>query len=243
MTTPRPSISAVLPAFNEAAIIASVVTRTGEALRANGVTTSEIIVVDDGSSDATSAEATAAAITAGVPVRVVPHARNRGYGAALRTGFEAAKYDAVWLMDSDGQFDPADLSRVLPHYASDTAVYCYRKRRRDTLMRRANHTAFFWLVRILLGPSVHDVNCAFKLFPRPLGVGLEADGAVISTELVLRTRRTGYRVVEVGVPHYPRTSGKATGANPAVVLRAFAELFRLWRRRGGLASAVQPPAA
>ncbi len=237
-----PSISVVLPAFNESAVIADVVTRSGRALLANGVVDAEIIVVDDGSHDATAAEAQAAQAAAGVPVRVIRHSRNRGYGAALRSGFEGATRDAVWLMDSDAQFDPADLSRVLPLYSPRTAVYAYRLKRRDTLLRRANHAAFFVLVRALFGPSVHDVNCAFKLFPRELGVGLEAAGAVISTELVLRTRRSGYLVAEIGVPHYPRTAGKATGANPRVVLLAFVELWRLWRRRGSLQMAKRPAA-
>jgi hypothetical protein len=97
------------------------------------------------------------------------------------------------------------------------------------VLRRANHVAFFTLVRALFGPSIRDVNCAFKLFPRRLGVGLRSAGAMISTELALRARHLGYQIVEVSVPHYPRTAGIATGANPRVVARAFAELWQLRR--------------
>ena len=117
----------------------------------------------------------------------------------------------------------------------------YRARRQDPLMRRLNHNAFFAVVRAVVGPSLRDVNCAFKLFGRELGVGLRAEGAMISTELALRARQLRWRVVEVPVPHHPRTTGTATGANPAVVARAFAELWRM-RREGVVApGAVAAP--
>ncbi|MFN2569109.1 MAG: glycosyltransferase family 2 protein [Candidatus Dormibacteria bacterium] len=238
MTAP-PSISAVLPAFNEAAVIAAVVRGAAEALARSRVPSCEIIVVDDGSGDGTAEEVRRGA-PAEVRVRVISHDRNRGYGAALRTGFTAARHEPVWLMDGDGQFDPADLARLLPHYAPDVAVLGYRERRQDPWLRRANHAAFFWLVRLLFGPTVRDVNCAFKLFPRPVGLELRCEGAVISTELVLRARRSGYRSVQVAVPHYPRRAGRATGADPRVVGRAFAELWRLRRDPLALAPLATP---
>ena len=222
-----PTVTAVLPAFNEAAVISDVVTRTDAALRSAGVPHWEIVVVDDGSSDDTGAQALAGGAP---PVRVVRHEVNRGYGAALRTGFDAATQEAVWLMDSDGQFDPADISLLLHRWAPRTAVFGYRLHRQDPMMRRWNHAAFFSVVRVVSGPLVRDVNCAFKLFPREIGQGLHADGAIISTELVLRARRLEYHIVEVGVPHYPRRAGTPTGANPRVVARAFAELWRMRRQ-------------
>ena len=235
-----PTVTAVLPAYNEAALIADVVAQTAAAMRALGLRDSEIVVVDDGSRDATATLARGAA-PAGVPVRVVSHLRNRGYGAALRTGFDAAAREAVWVMDSDGQFDPADLARLLPHYRFDRVVTGYRIRRSDARMRQVNNTAFFALVRLLFGHTVRDVNCGFKLFPSAVGRSLRADGALISTELVLRARRAGYQIVEVGVPHYPRRAGEATGASPRVVLRAFEELWRLRRDPSSL-NGLPPPA-
>jgi glycosyltransferase involved in cell wall biosynthesis len=233
-----PSITAVLPAYNEAAVIGDVVGRTANALLTLEVPDPEIIVIDDGSRDGT-AKAAAAEVPPHVSVRVISHERNRGYGAALRSGFDAARREAVWLMDSDGQFDPGDLNRLLPHYRRDRVVTGYRIRRNDPAVRQLNNTAFFALVRMLFGRTVRDVNCGFKLFPTRVGRALHADGALISTELVLRARRAGYTIVEVGVPHYPRRAGQATGASPHVVLRAFAELWRLRRdpsRLNGLAA-------
>lgn len=233
-----PSITAVLPAFNESLVIADVVERTAQSLEAAGVPSYEVLVVDDGSSDGTGEAA--GRVADRYSVRVVRHQRNRGYGGALRTGFDLADHDAVWLMDSDGQFDPDDLALLLPLYRSDTLVAGFRARRSDSLARRLNHWAFFHLVSVLFGPTARDVNCAFKLFPRILGADLTSAGAMISTELVLRARRAGYRVAEAAVPHYPRTCGVATGANWRVVLRAFVELYRLRRHPDALARLAPP---
>jgi glycosyltransferase involved in cell wall biosynthesis len=226
------SISAVLPAYNEVAVIAETVRRTHAALAASGVATTEVIVVDDGSNDGTGDAARAVAADLG-STRVLTHPHNLGYGAALSSGFEAARGEAVWLLDSDGQFDPADLGLLLDLWEPGSLVAGYRARRRDPWPRRLNHAAFFTMVRALTGPSLRDVNCAYKLFARDLGVGLHSTGAMISTELALRARDRGRRIVEVAVPHHPRTTGSATGARPAVVARAFVELIRVRNHRGG----------
>jgi len=236
----HPSISAVLPAYNEEAVIAETVRRTAAALTELGVADFEILVIDDGSSDATAARASSVA-SQGMRVRGVSHPRNRGYGAALRTGFGAAARDAVFLMDSDGQFDPVEISRLLALYGPDRVVCGYRIRRRDTWARRFYHRAFFTLVRVGFGPTVRDVNCAFKLFPRAVGRGLHAEGALVSTELLVRARRSGYRLMDVGVHHYPRITGRATGADVRVVLRAFRELWQL-RSDPAMLDGLEPPA-
>ncbi|MEA2670794.1 MAG: hypothetical protein QOG45_1014 [Chloroflexota bacterium] len=220
------SISAVLPAYNEVAVVADVVRRAHAALRASGVAGHEVVVVDDGSNDGTH-ERVLGLATELPATRLLTHPSNLGYGAALRTGFDAAWGEAVWLLDSDGQFDPADLSLLLPLWEPGSLVAGYRAQRQDPWTRRANHAAFFTLVRLLNGPTLRDVNCAFKLFARELGTGLHSQGAMISTELALRARDRGCRIVEVAVPHHPRTTGEATGARPAVVARAFVELLEL----------------
>ncbi|HEV3098001.1 MAG TPA: glycosyltransferase family 2 protein [Candidatus Dormibacteraeota bacterium] len=222
---PSMDVSAVMPAFNEQANLEQSVGRTADALAAHA-RTFEIIVVDDGSRDDT--PALLERLKATHPnLRVVRHPVNRGYGAAVRSGFDAARLPWVFLMDADNQFDPDEVALLLARAAEADIVAGYRRHRRDPLPRRLNAWAFFTLVRLLFGRLVRDVNCAFKLIRRDLlaQMDLRAEGALINTELLVLARQLHARVVEVPVHHYPRRSGKQTGANLRVVLRAFAELF------------------
>ena len=222
---PSLDVSAVMPAFNEQANLEQSVGRTADALAAHAQTF-EIIVVDDGSRDDT--PALLERLKATHPnLRVVRHPVNRGYGAAVRSGFDAARLPWVFLMDADNQFDPEEVALLLARAADADIVAGYRRHRRDPLPRRLNAWAFFTLVRLLFGRLVRDVNCAFKLIRRDLlaQMDLRAEGALINTELLVLARQLHARVVEVPVHHYPRRSGKQTGANLRVVLRAFAELF------------------
>jgi len=186
----------------------------------------EIIVVDDGSRD-DSATVLERLKPQYPTLRVIRHPQNRGYGAALRSGFDAARLNWIFLMDADNQFDANEIGLLLAQAAAADIVAGYRLRRRDPLPRRLNALAFFTLVRILFGRLVRDVNCAFKLMRRDLisRMDLHSEGALINTELLVLARQMQARIVEVPVHHYPRTAGKQTGANPRVVLRAFGELF------------------
>jgi glycosyltransferase involved in cell wall biosynthesis len=225
-STPKPlEISAVLPAFNEEANLERAVARTAEAL-AKRTSSFEIIVVDDGSQDGSAALLDRLKSTYPT-LRVVRHPQNRGYGAAVRSGFSAAQLPWVFMMDADNQFDPSDIEALVCHTAEADIVTGYRKQRRDPLPRRLNAWAFFSLVRLLFGRQVRDVNCAFKLLRRDIltRMDLRSNGALINTEVFVLARRQHARIVEVPVNHYARTSGKQTGADPRVVLRAFRELL------------------
>jgi glycosyltransferase involved in cell wall biosynthesis len=218
-------ISAVMPAFNEEANLEQSVGRMAAAL-AQHTRAFEILVVDDGSVDRT--PAVLDRLKSSHPsLRVIRHPANRGYGAAVRSGFEAARYGWVFLMDADNQFDPAQVDLLLARAADADIVAGFRKHRRDPLPRRLNAWAFFTLVRILFGRLGRDVNCAFKLIRRDLlaRMALHSDGALINTEMLVLARQMHARMVEVPVHHYPRMSGKQTGANLRVVARAFRELL------------------
>jgi glycosyltransferase involved in cell wall biosynthesis len=188
----------------------------------------ELIIVDDGSTDATGALARNLA-RANPGVRVVSHPRRRGYGAALRTGFAAARGEYVFFTDGDRQFDADQITRLVARVRFADAVVGYRSRRADGFLRRLNGLAWSALTRLLLGVPARDVDCAFKLFRRRAlsGLTLVSEGAMISAELLARLARRGARVVEVGVDHHPRVQGASTGGDPRVILRAFRELAGL----------------
>ena len=225
-----PGISAFFPAFNEEANVLTMVER----LRAVLPTVSddyEIIVVNDGSRDRT-AEVADALAAADPHVRVVHHPQNRGYGGALKSGFTASRKPYVFFTDGDGQFDVAEIAKLVPCVPQYDVVIGYRIDRAEGGLRRVNAGAWNWLVRRLFGIPSRDVDCAFKLFDRRVFdvVHPQAEGAMISTEVLARAVRAGFRITEVGVHHYPRQHGTPTGANPLVIARAFYELFKLYRR-------------
>ena len=188
----------------------------------------EVVVVDDGSADSTAREA-GKLVAANRAVRLVVHPMNLGYGAALRTGIDAARMPWVLLTDSDLQFDLTEIQTFLPFAQSYDLIVGYRIDRKDPLVRRANAKAWNWLVRQVFTLPVRDVDCAFKLIRRDLLSELElvSSGAMISTELVARCSNMGAALTEIGVHHRPRLAGKQSGADPRVVMRAFQELLRL----------------
>jgi len=183
------------------------------------------VVVDDGSTDDTLTIARALAENSPA-VQVVIHPANRGYGAAVRSGFEASRMPWVFLTDADRQFDLGQLDDFVPFSGSHDAIVGHRVHRADPLVRRAAARAWNILVGNLFSLPVRDVDCAFKLIRRDLlqSIELTADGAMVSTELMVRLIRAGARIEELDVLHKRRTAGKQSGLSPRVVARAFREL-------------------
>jgi glycosyltransferase involved in cell wall biosynthesis len=222
-------VSIVLPCHNEEANVGAAVRMACRAGAMNAAAY-EVIVVDDGSRDATRAVATR--LSVGDPhVHVVAHDRNRGYGAALRTGIDAAQMPWVLLTDADLQFDLVDLAGFVEPAADHDLIAGYRRVRNDPRRRRLAAGVWNRLVDALLGLGVRDVDCAFKLVRRELfdEFELTSSGAVISAELLARSRLAGARICERSVRHLPRNAGRQSGLRPGVVVRASAELLRLRR--------------
>lgn len=224
------SVSVFFPCYNEEKNVARVVERAGEVLESMGADY-EIIVVDDGSKDRTGEIADKLA-QADERISVVHHRPNRGYGGALQSGFRAATKELVFFTDGDGQFDIGEISELLPMIEKNDVVCGYRLSRQDPFVRRMNGRMWTWLVNLLFGMKIRDIDCAFKLFRREAvaDMPMESGGALISAEILARATRKGCRIAQAGVHHYPRTAGEQTGAKLSVILRAFKELFRLYKK-------------
>ncbi len=234
MTARLPALSYFFPAHNEAANLQGLVE---EALATLPTLADafEILIVDDGSTDGT--PALADELAASYPeVRTVHHPTNLGYGAALRSGFAAARFEYLAYTDGDRQFKVADLGRLIDRLEAGAAdaVVGYRIRRADPFVRTVYARLYQLANRIFFGLRIRDVDCACKLFRRSAleGIAVESGGAFFSAELLIKLRTRGRRIEEVGVPHYPRTAGSPTGAKPQVVLRAVRDFWalrlRLW---------------
>jgi len=227
------SLSVILPAYNEAQVIASTVSTVHSVVDGWKVDF-EIIVVNDGSTDQTGA--ILAALAAGDPrIRFVTHPVNQGYGAALVSGFAAATKELTFFMDADGQFDISDLRTFFLFIDRYDAVIGYRIDRQDSWMRKLNAWGWKLLIGWVLGVHVRDVDCAFKLLHTDFlhQHPLETRGAMINAELLCTLKQAGGTYKELSVHHLPRQAGRATGAKLSVILRAFRELFAYahkWRR-------------
>lgn len=229
LDTPVKSLTLFFPCYNEKDAIGPLTKKTLN-VAASICDDFEILLIDDGSSDGTSELADELA-NQYPQVRAVHHPRNSGYGAALQTGFRNASKEYVFYTDGDGQFDIAELPRLIPLAAHFDIVSCYRIKRQEGGLRRFN--AFCWtaLMRLLFNLKIKDIDCAFKLYKRDIfdHIEMHSTGALIDTEILARAQRQGYTITQMGVHHYPRLTGQSTGSNINVIFRAFRELFKLRR--------------
>ncbi len=247
-----PALSYFFPAHDEAANIEALVAEGLAELPAMAERF-EIVCIDDGSRDGTAAIADRLASEQPDVVRVIHHPSNRGYGAAVRSGLGAARFPLVCFTDGDRQFRIADLASLLarleaghPSGAPADVVAGFRIRRADAPLRLAYARIYRACLRLFFGLAVRDPDCACKLFRREAleGVRVESGGAFLSAELLIKIGAQGGRIVEQGVPHYPRTAGRASGAQPRVVARAVRDFWalrlRLWADRGAALRRGQP---
>ena len=222
------TLSVIFPAFNEEANIRQTV-ESARLVLPKLAQTWEIILVNDGSRDATTPLCDELAEQY-PEVRAIHHTDNRGYGAALKSGILAARYDYIFFTDSDGQFDLQELENLIEWAGHYEIVTGYRAKRQDPPHRLINAWGWKTLVRMVLGVKVRDIDCAFKIFQRSVfdRVQIRSVGAMVNTEILAQAMSFGMKIHEVKVSHYPRRYGKPSGADLRVIAKAFRELFRLW---------------
>ncbi|MGE5443451.1 MAG: glycosyltransferase [Ignavibacteriales bacterium] len=222
------SLSVVLPAYNESENIEKTITHAVSYLEKT-FRDYEVIVVNDGSVDGTPRIVEKLA-TSNARVVLVNHPKNLGYGSALRSGFERASLDYIFLMDSDGQFDISDIDRFIPFLESYDVVVGYREKRADPFIRSLNAQLYHLFIRLLFGLKLKDIDCAFKMFPRSVYHAvrpIESGGALFSAEFLVKLKQKGFTIREVSVRHFPRRFGRQTGANLKVIIRMFKECWKL----------------
>jgi glycosyltransferase involved in cell wall biosynthesis len=224
-----PSLSIFFPAYNDAGTIASlalIAHMTARQLTGDY----EVIVVDDGSPDHTGALLDEMALN--FPwLKVVHHGTNRGYGGALRTGFQTASKDLVFYTDGDAQYDPRELTRLYEAFTPGVDfVNGYKIGRSDPTHRIVIGRVYHWFVRTMFRLRLRDVDCDFRLMRRAVfdKVVLTRSSGVICVELMKKVQDHGFRIAEVPVHHYHRTYGKSQFFNLPRVARTLMDLMRLW---------------
>ncbi|HSW47865.1 MAG TPA: glycosyltransferase family 2 protein [Candidatus Saccharimonadales bacterium] len=231
MAKKLPELSIFFPFWDEEANIEAVV-ESAIPIAKNISEKWEIIMVDDGSSDNTLKIATKLA-QKNDRLRVVSLGQNRGYGAALRAGFEHARYNTVVFTDGDRQFDFSEIGKFVEEINTTDIVIGFRKKRNDKnlfkrlLLMNLLKVCDFLVFRFYF----KDIDCGFKMFKKEALEKispLRSDGAMITTEILAKAKRKKLKIKEVGVTHFPRISGHQSGANFPVIVRAILESFILW---------------
>ncbi|HET8630797.1 MAG TPA: glycosyltransferase family 2 protein, partial [Thermomicrobiales bacterium] len=224
-----PGISVFFPAYNDGGTIASMVIEAARACRAL-TDDYEIIVVNDGSTDRTAAvlEELRALVPA---LRVIDHGRNRGYGAALRSGFAAATRELVFYTDGDAQYDPRELVVLLSRMGPRVdIVQGYKIERHDPIFRIIIGRVYHWGVKLLFGLRVRDTDCDFRLIRKSAldRIELESTSGTICVELVKKLQDSGARFAQVPVHHYHRVHGRSQFFNFKRLWATGMNLLRLW---------------
>ena len=226
---PPQGLSIFFPAYNDSGTIASLVI---SAIRAARRLTPdfEVIIVNDGSADATAEIADELARTY-PEVRVVHHQKNRGYGGALRSGFKTATRELVFYTDGDAQYDPAEMEALWNAFGDDVdLVNGFKISRSDPLHRIVIGRIYHHTVRLLFGLKVRDVDCDFRLMRRRIfeRVALEKDSGVICLEMMKKIQDAGFRIAEVPVHHYHRAHGRSQFFNFRRLARTGVDVMKLW---------------
>lgn len=228
-------LSVFFPAYNEEEAIESTVTKATKILP-KVAEEWEIIVVNDGSTDRTG-EIVKELIKKEPRVKMITHTPNRGYGAAFKSGLYNSRYNLIVFTDADGQFDFSEVTKFLKaqkETGADLVIGYYLKRK--VPFYRILGSKLLWqpAVYLFFGLKVRDIDCGFKLIKKEVIdeiSRLEAErGPFINSEFLIKAQKAGFKIVEIGVTHFPRKAGKATGASFKVILSGFSDLLRLRKK-------------
>jgi glycosyltransferase involved in cell wall biosynthesis len=225
-----PSLSVFFPAYNDAPSLPELIGNTFATLEAH-VADYEVIVINDGSWDNTGEVLEQLRQKYAPHMRVITHQKNRGYGGALRSGFEAAKKDWVFYTDGDGQYDPREIPRLLELVRSDTGlVNGYKLERHDPQHRIWIGNTYNFCARLLFRIRIRDIDCDYRLIRRDVleRIHLTSTSGTICVELVRKIEISGCGVIELGVRHYPRLHGRSQFFRVRSLLKTLFELIRLW---------------
>lgn len=226
----KDSLSVFFPCINEEGNVEKTVANAEAVLKKLDLTY-EIIIVDDGSTDKTGQ--IAESLSRKNPrIRVIHHPKNLGYGEALKSGFYNARYNTIVYTDGDGQFDFSEVEKFLEKIKDHDLVIGYRIKRRDPMFRILFKEGWRMSLFTFFGLTLKDVDCGFKMVRKNVLEKIphleSTRGAMINAELAIKAKKAGFKIAQVGVVHYPRLSGRPTGANLKVIMKSYVDLLRLW---------------
>jgi glycosyltransferase involved in cell wall biosynthesis len=214
-STPRPSLSVVVPCLNEAGTLAAVIEKAKRAIDSLGIS-GEIVVADNGSTDGSVELATR------LGARVV-HVEARGYGNALRRGMQATRGDLLILGDADDTYDFGELDRFAAAHAAGADFIMGTRLPPGVILPGANPwlnqtvgtPILTFILNRLFGTHIRDVNCGMRAITRRAfeDLDLRSEGMEFASEMVIKAAVQGLRMAEVPVTLHPDRRGRASHLN------------------------------
>lgn len=227
------SVSFFCPAFNEEENLEKAISCVLPVLK-EATDKFELLIVDNCSTDKT--PQIADKLASEIPqIRVIHNATNKGYGGALKTGFNSVKNDVIVYTDSDNEYDFKEFKKLIGYLDSYDVVIGYRFKRQDSFYRLMQSAIFNAFITLLFGTKFKDINCSFKAYKRSVleAMNINSRSAFIDAEMLIKALDNGYRIREVPVTHFRRQAGKSSGAKPAMVFVTIQEMFSFWLARLG----------
>ena len=231
----KPSLTIMFPFLNDWGTVGSLICLAVSTAK-KFTDDFEVIIVNDGSNkeDREALGSIVNNIQYSIPniqIRIIDHEKNRGYGGALRSGFEHATKDLIFYTDCDAQYDPRELSLLMERLRDDVdMVNGYKIKRNDPIYRKWMGRIYHNIVKTAFSLPIRDTDCDFRLIRREVfkKIRLFENTGTICTELVKKIDHAGYRIVEVPVHHYWRTSGKSQFFNFQRLYKTAINLLALW---------------
>lgn len=220
MNLSKPTISFFCPAYNDEENLPILIPQVIEVLKKN-TSKFEIVIVEDGSPDNTGKVADSLQKKYPKLISVIHHKKNMGYGATLRDGFSrASKYDFVMYTDGDNQYHASDIKKLIAPLKKYDVVLGYRLNRFLSQKRLIQTNVCNMLVRLLFNVHAKDINCSMKIFRKDIvkKMKLASNSSFIDAEMIISLKRQNIKFTEVGVRHYPREFGQASGGKMSVIL-------------------------
>ena len=222
-------ITLFFPVFNDERTVRSV-TEKSIAVLSEVAARYEVLIIDDCSPDRSGAIADELAREHEC-VRAFHHDRNRGYGAAIRTGFANARYEWICLTDGDDEYDVFDLEKLIRLRDFYDLIITFRYVKLYSGVRVFISWAYNLLVRILFRSPYRDISTGLRLVRKSLveQIDLESSSPFIGAELTIKTMLRGYRIGEVGIQTFPRAFGRGFSTTPANIRATIADMLRTRR--------------
>lgn len=223
------SVSFFCPAYNDAGNLPDLIPAVVLFLQRNA-NKFQITIIDDGAKDGT--DQVADEMVRSYPnVKAIHHKKNKGYNATLKEGFESGIYDYVMYTDGDNQYNVMEFEPSLHLLKTNDVIAGYAIKKAASPFRKFQSWVFNIIVNILFLSNFKDINCAMKIFKRPvlekIKINCNSRGAFIDAELILKAKKLGFKIRQFPVTHYERKSGVASGSKPGVIWNTIKDMIKL----------------